>query len=298
MPMSEIHNLSIAYSSCPNDTFIFNGLVHDLIDTHGLKFDVTLADVETLNKKAIQGLYDITKLSFAAFGHVRDKYRILRVGAALGRGCGPMIIRHTKGESDKQLSDMKEPVISIPGLGTTAYHLLKLYLDDLEANAGSEINPQIIPMPFEQIMPHVKEGRSDFGLIIHEGRFVYEQLGFDLICDLGQWWEEKTLLPIPLGCIAVKKDMEQGLAERIEQLIKKSINHARVNPDAGYEYIKTHAQEINDDVIAQHIDLYVNEFTENLGENGEKAIRVFFERIEKAGIVPKSDEPLFISERR
>ncbi|MCK5311026.1 MAG: 1,4-dihydroxy-6-naphthoate synthase [Desulfobacteraceae bacterium] len=291
--MAEMKELSIAYSSCPNDTFIFNALVHDLIDTQGLKFNVALFDVETLNKKASEACYDITKLSFAAFGSVRDEYGLLRTGSALGRGCGPLIISCP----GKKLYDKLKPVIAVPGLGTTAYHLLRLYLNDLTVKLGKEINPKIIAMPFEKIMPHVLEGKSDFGVIIHEGRFVYEKLGFDLICDLGKWWEEKTLLPIPLGCIAVKKEIGKDVAEKIEYLIQKSIKYARNNPDAGYEYIKKNAQELDDDVIEQHICLYVNEFTERLGVQGEEAVRVFFDKIEKAGIIPQNSEPLFISDQ-
>ena len=294
--MTGIQKLKIAYSSCPNDTFIFNGLVHGLIDTKGLKFDVTLADVETLNKNALNALYDITKLSFAAFGSVRDKYRLLKVGAALGRGCGPLIISCPDNNSGENFYDQKAPVIAVPGLGTTAYHLLRLYLNDSVKEFGSSITPKIIPMPFEKIMPHVLEGKSDFGVIIHEGRFVYKKMGFDLICDLGKWWEEKTLLPIPLGCIAVKKEIGKNVAEKIEHLIQKSIKYARKNPDAGYEYNKKNAQELDDDVIEQHINLYVNEFTETLGQKGEEAVKVFFDRIEKAGIIPKSSEPLFVSD--
>ena len=290
--MAETQKLSIAYSSCPNDTFIFNGLVHELIDTQGLRFDVTLSDVETLNQRALNAVYDITKLSFAAFGSVRDKYRLLKVGAALGRGCGPLIISC----SEKQFFSKKNPVIAVPGLGTTAYHLLRLYLNDQIQESGREINPEIISMPFEKIMPHVLQYKSDFGVIIHEGRFVYEKMGFDLICDLGKWWEEKTLLPIPLGCISVKKDIGKELSQKIEKLIKQSVQYARDNPDAGYEYIKKNSQELDDDVIDQHIGLYVNEFTENLGEQGEEAVRVFFDKTAKAGIIPKSNEPLFASE--
>ncbi len=288
--MTQIKKLSIAYSSCPNDTFIFNGLAHSFIDTKGLKFEVTLADVETLNKGALNTLYDITKLSFAAFGSVRDKYRLLRVGAALGRGCGPLIISLP----GKKMSDFTKPTIAVPGLGTTAYHLLRLFLNDLAKELGQEIDPQIIPMPFEKIMPHVQTGKSDFGVIIHEGRFVFEKLGFNLICDLGKWWEKKTLLPIPLGCIAIKKELEKEFGKKIEKLIVKSIQHARNNPELAYDYIKNNAQELDDDVIDQHIDLYVNKFTEDLGEKGEQAVRVFFSEIVKAGIVSESSEELFI----
>ncbi|MCK5541664.1 MAG: 1,4-dihydroxy-6-naphthoate synthase [Desulfobacterales bacterium] len=292
--MVDTQKLSIAYSSCPNDTFIFNGLAHNLIDTQGLKFIVTLADVETLNQRALNTSYDITKLSFAAFGSVRDKYRLLKVGAALGRGCGPLII----GCAGRKLYSTNKLVIAVPGIGTTAYHLLKLYLIDLEKELGKEIRPQITPMPFEKIMPHVLEGKSDFGVIIHEGRFVYQKMGFDLICDLGKWWEGKTLLPIPLGCIAVKKEIGIELSNKIEKLIKKSIKHARNNPGASYEYVKKNAQELDDDVIDQHIGLYVNEFTEKLGEEGEQAVRVFFSEIVKAGILPESSEELFVSDMK
>jgi 1,4-dihydroxy-6-naphthoate synthase len=292
--MAKTEKLSIAYSPCPNDTFIFNGLAHNLIGTHGLKFNVTLADVETLNKKALNASFDITKLSFAAFGSVRDKYRLLRVGAALGRGCGPLIISI----EGKKLHDIGKPAIAVPGLGTTAYHLLRLYLKDISKEIKKEINPEIIPMPFEQIMPSVSEGKSDFGVIIHEGRFVYQTMGLGLICDLGKWWEEKTLLPIPLGCIAVKKELGKGVIRNIEEIIRNSIKHARNNPDASWEYIKKNAQELDDDVINQHIELYVNEFSENLGEEGEKAVRVFFSEMVKAGILPETNEELFVSDMK
>jgi len=294
--MSDIQKLSIAYSPCPNDTFIFNGLANGYIDTQDLEFDVTLADVETLNHHASQGLYDITKLSFAAMGSAMSRYRLLRVGSALGRGCGPLIVGRSAESLDKQLNDRRTPVIAVPGLGTTAYHLLMLYLKDIENSFKNPVIPEIIPMPFEKIMPHVLEGKSDFGVIIHEGRFVFQNLGLGLICDLGQWWEEKTLLPIPLGCIAVKKEMDKDIVIKIEHLIKKSIRYAWENPDAGYEYIKKNAQELDDSVIDQHIALYVNEYTEELGPGGEEAVKVFFDQVEKAGLFPKRTEPLFATE--
>ncbi len=290
--MTAKQKFTIAYSTCPNDTFIFNALAHNLIDTQTLKFNVTLADVETLNQRAEHGLYDITKLSFAAFGKVRHKYKLLRVGAALGRGCGPLFISRPGSSFDI----CGKQVIAVPGLGTTAYHLLCLYLDDLSKKNGESINHQIIPMPFEKIMPHVLSGKSKFGVIIHEGRFVYEKMGFGLVRDLGHWWEENTLLPIPLGCIAIKKEIETEHALHIQHIILKSLHHARKNPDAVSGYIKKNAQELDDDVIEQHINLYVNEFTENLGKTGEKAVRVFFEKNEKAGMIAKNNEELFISD--
>jgi 1,4-dihydroxy-6-naphthoate synthase len=290
--IEQTNKFTIAYSSCPNDTFIFNGLVHGLIDTKGLKFDVAMADVETLNKKALNNIYDITKLSYAAFGRVRDKYRLLKTGSALGQGCGPLIIT----ESQKNLYVSKTPVIAVPGLLTTAYHLLRLYLNDLMIEKGIDIFPEIIPMPFEEIIPHVLSGKSDFGVIIHEGRFIYSQSGLKLVSDLGAWWEKKTLMPIPLGGIAIKKNIKKDYAVKIEKLIAESIKYARNAPDSGYKYIKSNAQELDDQIIAHHIDLYVNEFSDNLGKKGEKAVRLFLNSIEKAGIAPETNEPLFASD--
>ncbi len=291
--MIENDKLSLAYSSCPNDTFIFNGIANNLIDLQGMEFNITLADVETLNKQALNTVHDITKLSFAAFGSVRDKYRLLEVGSALGRGCGPLIISRTK----RKIYDINEPLISVPGLGTTAYHLLMLFLNDLRQGSGKGVHPHIIPMSFEKIMPHVLKGESDFGVIIHEGRFVYENSGLNLVCDLGTWWEKKTLLPIPLGCIAVKKKMDRNLGEKIEILIKKSIQHAEKNPGKAFEYIKKHAREIDGNVIQQHIDLYVNGFTKELGKKGKEAVKLFFSETIKAGILPESREELFLSDK-
>jgi 1,4-dihydroxy-6-naphthoate synthase len=290
--IEQTNKFTIAYSSCPNDTFIFNGLVHGLIDTKGLKFDVAMADVETLNKKALNNVYDITKLSYAAFGRVRDKYRLLKTGSALGQGCGPLII--TKAQKNLYIS--KTPVIAVPGLLTTAYHLLRLYLNDLMIEKGIEIFPEIIPMPFEEIMPHVVSGKSDFGVIIHEGRFIYSESGLKLVSDLGSWWEKKTLMPIPLGGIAIKKNIKKDYAVKIEKLIAESIKYARNAPVSSYKYIKANAQELDDQIIARHIDLYVNEFSDNLGKKGEKAVRLFLNSIEKAGIVPETNEPLFASD--
>ncbi len=277
--------LSMAYSSCPNDTFIFHALAHKLINTSDLDFNISLADVETLNQNAEKSIFDITKLSFAAFGNLRKRYALLRTGAALGRGCGPLVISPGKNKPD----DMKKPKIAVPGLGTTAYLLFRLFLDDLYPG----LSPEIIPMGFEKIMPYVKAGKADFGVIIHEGRFVYTQMGLECLADLGKWWEEKTLLPIPLGCIAVKRDIKMQKALKIQTLIKESIDYAFNHPSAGKQYIKMHAKELDDKVINEHIRLYVNDFSRDIGEQGEKAIKIFFEKGEKAGLIAPDINPLF-----
>jgi len=283
--MKKNQTYRLAYSSCPNDTFIFKAIARLLIDLKGYSFDIILKDVETLNQAAGKGAYDITKLSFAAFGSLMDKYALLRTGSALGMGCGPLIISL----AGRSIDDKRKPVIAVPGMGTTAYHLFKFYMDDL----FDGMNTDIIPMPFEKIMPAVTEKEVDFGVVIHEGRFVYEAMGLELKADLGQWWEDKTSLPIPLGCIAVKRDIDPAAACGIQELIGQSIDHAFLNPDMAYDYIQTHAQELDETVIQQHIGLYVNDFSKNIGKDGEAAITTFFEKGRESGLIQKSEYPLF-----
>ncbi|MFO7753113.1 MAG: 1,4-dihydroxy-6-naphthoate synthase [Desulfobacteraceae bacterium] len=277
--------LSIAYSSCPNDTFIFNALVNGGIDTEGLGFDVTLADVETLNEAASKGIYDITKLSFAAFLLLRDTYRILRTGAALGRGCGPLVV----GLPGSRLKGAGRPRIAVPGMKTTAVFLFQLFLDDLD----ERVAPELVPMPFEKIMPAVLDGEADFGVVIHEGRFVYQGLGLSLVRDLGQWWEGRFGLPVPLGCIAAKKDLDGKTVLVVERLIRRSIRHAWMNTGAGDAYIREHAREMSPEVIESHIKLYVNRFSENLGTEGEQSVSTFVQEAVARGIIPESKEPIF-----
>lgn len=280
----------LAYSSCPNDTFIFKGIAKHLIDTRGMDFNIMLEDVETLNQNAAKGAYDITKLSFAALGNLLDKYALLRTGAALGLGCGPLIISlPNRTLSDKGKCTPGKQVIAVPGLGTTAYHLFRFYMEDL----FPKVETTIIPMPFERVMPAVMEKRADFGVIIHEGRFVYQKMNLEMRADLGQWWEDKTSLPIPLGCIAVKRSMDPARALAIQTLIGESIDHGFLHPTLGDAYIREYAQEMEADVIQQHIGLYVNEFSKDLGEIGTTAVTTFFEYAAKAGLMKKSPHPLF-----
>ncbi|MCP3875185.1 MAG: 1,4-dihydroxy-6-naphthoate synthase, partial [Desulfobacteraceae bacterium] len=246
--MKSNQTYKLAYSSCPNDTFIFKAIARRLIDLQGFSFDIVIEDVETLNQNAAKDAYDITKLSFAAFGNLMNKYALLKTGSALGVGCGPLIISLP----GQFIDTKKKPIIAVPGLGTTAYHLFKFYMDDL----FSGLDTQIMPMPFEKIMPAVIEKKADFGVIIHEGRFVYQAMGLELKADLGQWWEDKTALPIPLGCIAIKRDIDPVVACDIQNLIRQSIDHAFLHPSMGYDYIQANAQEIDEDVIQQHIQLY------------------------------------------
>lgn len=277
----------LAYSSCPNDTFIFKAIAGRLIDLKEWEFHICMEDVEALNQTAVQRIHDITKLSFAALGNLLDRYALLRSGAALGRGCGPLVVSRP----GRSLTDAagNTPSVAVPGMGTTAYHLFRFFM----ADRFPEIDVTVKPMSFEKIMPAVADNTADFGLIIHEGRFVYPSLGLERVADLGQWWEDKTELPIPLGCIAVRRDMDSDTACRIQALIRKSIDHAFAHPDLGAEYIRHHAQEMDETVIRQHIDLYVNDFSKDLGETGEQAVTAFFAYARKTGMIPDTDLPLF-----
>ena len=283
--MNKQHSYGLAYSPCPNDTFIFKAMARQLIDLRGYRFDIVLKDVETLNQAAKKGVYDITKLSFAALGSLMDQYALLRTGSALGMGCGPLLISLPGRSAD----DKKKPMVAVPGMGTTACHLFRFYMEDVFPGQAFSL----VPMPFETVMPAVVEKKADFGVIIHEGRFVYPSLGLEMKADLGQWWEKKMSLPIPLGCIAVKRDMDPAVACDIQELIGQSIDHAFLHPGLAYDYIETHAQELDATVIRQHIHLYVNEFSKDIGKTGEEAVTAFFEKGRAAGFLPKTTQPLF-----
>jgi len=251
--------VNIAFSPCPNDTFIFHAMLNGLVDTGNFNFITHLHDVETLNDSAFTGRFDITKLSFHAYLYLKNKYDLLESGSALGFGCGPLLV---KSDSDKKIEEM---TIAIPGEYTTAYMLLKLWNPEID---------KIKPVRFDKIMAGVQEGKYDAGLIIHEGRFVYQNYGLKSIIDLGEWWEKETSLPIPLGCIAIKNDrFTRDEKDQLNAIIKSSILYALNNRDASEEFIKRFAQELDDRVIENHIKLYVNDFTVDLGDTGHKAIK-------------------------
>ncbi|MEK6581214.1 MAG: 1,4-dihydroxy-6-naphthoate synthase [Nitrospirota bacterium] len=273
--------LSLGYSPCPNDTFIFYALVHGKIDTGDLQFKEILLDVETLNRSAIKGELDITKVSYNAFGNLRDDYCLLRSGGALGRGCGPLVVS----KRNYSMKDLKGKRIAIPGELTTAYLLLQLYDPDLKKN--------IKVMPFNMVMDAVKKGEVDAGLIIHESRFTYKAYGLKKVIDLGEWWEKETGLPIPLGCISAKRSIGSELINKIDSLIKESIFYSMAHKKESTEYIKNHSQELEGLVIEQHINLYVNDYSIDIGEDGIKAVQALFEMAGEKGIIKKSLLSLF-----
>lgn len=277
--------LRIGYSTCPNDTFIFYALAHDRIDCEELQFDIELKDVETLNQDAVHQVFDVSKLSFAALGHLQETYGLLHSGAALGRGCGPLLVARR----GRDLSKLAGSRIAIPGYWTTANLLMGLFAADYPEK-------QLHPMVFDRIMPAVQHGEVDYGVIIHEGRFTYEEYGLDCLVDLGQWWEGRTSLPIPLGGIAIRRDIPVDIARRVDAALKRSVMYAFEHPDAAAPYIRRHAREMAPDVIHQHIDLYVNAFSIDLQAEGAEAIRTLFETARKAGLLPPVRMPIFAYE--
>lgn len=268
--------LTLGYSPCPNDTFIFYALVHDLVPLRRISFAPPVhGDVETLNHWALQGKLDVSKLSFHALGYVLDRYLLLGAGAALGRGCGPLLVARPG-----RLPDLARASIAIPGVYTTAALLLRLY-----APRASRLQV----MPFERIMGAVARGEVDCGVIIHESRFTYQEHGLVCLRDLGEWWEEETGLPIPLGCIAARRELPEAELREIEEAVRQSLLWARANPEAGMGYIRVHAQEMSDTVLRSHIGLYVNDFSLEIGEEGRAAVTELLRRGQAAGIFPATD---------
>jgi 1,4-dihydroxy-6-naphthoate synthase len=266
--------LSMGYSPCPNDTYIFYGLSHGLVP-HG---DFTLApprleDVETLNSWALDAKLDITKLSFHALGHVLDEYCILSAGSALGRGCGPLLVA----KSGFKVSDLQGARIAIPGRLTTASLLFRMY---------SPQSHNRVEMRFDEIMEALATGAVDAGVIIHESRFTYAEQGLHCLQDLGSWWEESTGHPIPLGCIAARRSLGRKRIAAIDAAIHDSIVWADGHPHQCLPYIRKYAQEMDPAVMQKHIGLYVNDYSKGLGSSGMAAIESFLEKGRAAGILP------------
>lgn len=275
------HVLSLGYSPCPNDTFIFHALVHALVPTPGFAVQERLEDVESLNRLALDGILDLTKVSYHAFGHLRDRYALLRSGGALGRGCGPLVVA----AQPTSMAELRGRPIAIPGELTTANLLLQLY---------DEGYADVVPIPFDRIMPALHAGTAAAGVIIHESRFTYRQQGFFEVQDLGAWWEKETGLPIPLGGILARRDLGAAAITSIDRAIRASLEYAFARPEAARSYIREHAQELDDAVTAAHIGLYVNNFSLDLGAEGIRAVETLLARAEARGLIPACDLPLFI----
>jgi 1,4-dihydroxy-6-naphthoate synthase len=274
--------LSLGFSPCPNDTFMFYPLIHGLVDTGGLSYCERLEDVETLNQLALAGELDVSKVSYHALGHIRNDYVLLRSGSALGRGCGPLLVASDKIDP----AELRGRMIAVPGRYTTAKLLLRLFDPALE---------NFIVMPFNKIMDAVLSGTVDAGLIIHESRFTYQGFGLNKLVDLGEWWEAETGLPTPLGGIVARRSLGTETIAAVERALRTGVDYARTHPDEAARYIGRHAQEMSAEVCAAHIGLYVNDFSTDLGEEGERAITCLFRRAEEAGYMLPSAMPLFAS---
>lgn len=276
------NTLSLGFSPCPNDTFIFYGLVHGKVGPDDLMFsEPLLEDVEQLNRWAVAGSLDVTKLSYHALAHVLDDYCLLRTGGALGRGCGPLLV--TRDVEKRGLSELKR--IAIPGKLTTATLLLQMFLP---------FPCELVEMRFDSIMAAVKSGEVDAGVIIHESRFTYEQEGLFCLQDLGEWWEETTGMPIPLGGIAAKRSLGHEKLKAIEKAIGDSVEFAFRHPGDCLSYIQKHSQELEKDVVESHIGLYVNDFSKDLGGEGKAAVELFIEKGRSSGALPECDRDIFI----
>lgn len=275
--------LTLGYSPCPNDCFIFDALVHHKIDTEGLEFSVQLEDVETLNQKAVRGELDITKLSFHAYAYVMDKYILLRAGSALGFNCGPLLVRGS--EFDVRSLEEGTAKVAIPGKMTTANFLLSLAYPKLKHKTE---------YIFSDIEDAVLDGEVEAGLIIHENRFTYEAKGLKKVIDLGEYWDSLIHAPIPLGGIVMKREFNTELQQKVNRLIRKSVEFAFANPESSRAYVKEHAQAMSEEVMKKHIDLYVNKFSVDLGDEGTKAVELMFNKAKETGLFDFGSQKLII----
>ena len=261
--------MKIAYSPCPNDTFVFHAWAHGLLPD-APPLDVTFADIDVTNTAAECGEFDVVKVSYAALPWLLDQYTLLPSGGALGRGCGPLVLTRD------ELPSVDGRTVAVPSERSTAYLLFRLW-------AAGQRPKQIDVVPFASIMPAVRDGGYDAGLVIHEARFTYPTYGLRSLVDLGEWWESDTGLPIPLGAIIARRSLD---AAALTRSARESVEHAWANPSASADYVAAHAAEMSPEVQRQHIDLYVNEFTRDLGDEGYTAAGALLTRAHRNGLTP------------
>jgi len=273
--------LTLGFSTCPNDTFIFDAMVHRKIDTEGIEFDYRLADVEQLNQLAFLGEIDITKLSYHAFAYVSANYQLLESGSALGYNNGPLLISKIKIYPD----ELKDASIAIPGKYTTANMLM-----DIAFPEAVRKNEYL----FSDIEEAILSREVDAGVIIHENRFTYEKKGLKKITDLGEFWETKTHLPIPLGGIVVKRTLDEDIKQKINRIMKRSVEFAMKNPENSLAFVKKYAQEMKQEIMYKHINLYVNNYTVSIENRGKEAITELFRMANEFGKIPKMTSPFFV----
>lgn len=273
--------LSLGFSPCPNDTFIFDAMIHGKIDTEGLNFEVQLGDVEALNQLAFKGSLDITKLSYHAFAYLLEQYVLLDAGSALGNNCGPLLIAKQALSKD----EINQAIIAIPGKYTTANLLLGL------AYPNAQFKKEYV---FSDIESAVLNGEVDAGLIIHENRFTYQDKGLIKLIDLGEFWEKTTKQAIPLGGIVIKRTLAPEIQQKVNRVMARSVQFALDNPQASSQFVQAHAQEMNTEVMYQHINLYVNNYTANLGKEGKAAVSHLFQEAKDKQIIPINNQSIFL----
>jgi 1,4-dihydroxy-6-naphthoate synthase len=286
-------HLTLGYSPCPNDTFIFDALVHGKIDTEGLTFDVRLGDVEELNRLAFAGKLDVTKLSYHAFGHLTEAYKLLNAGSALGRGVGPLLVTadtnlartQVQGELERSKLFTADAPVAIPGKFTTANYLLGLAFPQLE-------NKQEVL--FSDIESRVLSGEFKAGLLIHENRFTYHERGLHKITDLGEFWESSTGYAIPLGGIVIRRSLPDDIQRTFDRVLARSVQFAFDNPASSADYVATHAQEMDPEVRLKHINLYVNDYSLDLGPEGRSAVKGFLDQGRERGVIPAGREDYLV----
>lgn len=273
--------LTLGFSPCPNDTFIFDALVHGKIDTEGLRFEPVIADVEELNRRAFAGELHITKLSYHAYAWLVQRYVLLDAGSALGNNCGPLLIAKELPDEER----LRAGRVAIPGKYTTANFLLSLAYPDL---------PNKVEMLFSDIESAVLSGEVLAGLIIHENRFTYQARGLKKIMDLGEYWEQSTGLPIPLGGIVIRRDLSPEVWQRVNRVLERSVRFAFEHPEESKNFVKKFSQEMEEKVMYSHINLYVNDFTVNLGGTGRTAVGRLFDVARARGVIPSYEEEIFM----
>ncbi len=280
--------LTLGFSPCPNDCFMFDAIVHRRIDLEGIDFTVLMEDVEALNRRAFAHEIDVTKLSYHAFAYCTTDYALLDAGSALGRGCGPLLISAREISTEEVAAGGVR--IAIPGKYTTANLLLSLAFPHARNR---------VELVFSEIEPAILDGRFEAGVIIHENRFTYEAKGLRKILDLGEFWEGATGLPIPLGGIVVNRALPLEIQQSVNRVMRRSVEHAFAHPDASRAFVRAHAQEMSESVMQQHIELYVNDYSVDLGVEGRRAVEKLFERAAAAEIIShgRSPRPLFVPSR-
>mgnify|MGYP003596072537 CR=1 FL=1 len=282
--MTALTKLTLGFSPCPNDCFIFDALVHEKIDTEGLKFEMLLEDVEALNQRAFRNELHITKLSYHAYIYLTKFYQLLDAGSALGNGCGPLLIAKNEGLKSK-LNHLQDLKVAIPGKYTTANFLFSLAYPNVKSK---------VETLFSEIENDVVKGKVDAGVIIHENRFTYEQKGLKKLIDLGEYWETLTKSPIPLGGIVLQRTLPENIKQKVNRLIRKSVEYAFQHPKASVDFVRAHAQEMSEEVMYKHIELYVNKYSIDLGEEGKRAINMLFAKAIEIGLIPQQKEQLYL----